>query len=368
MNPRCLTVAVLCASALSAQAAISFGTQAPSADEQLSMSLINRFRADPQGELARMLGVTPSTLTAAITPSTTAWTAGFWTHLAAPGTDAALAMDFFRVNPGQLLEQWSLLPAAGTLVPYTWNGNLGQSAQGYAEIVVADAGTTLNPHLISPYNIFGAERFNDAGYTSLSAAGENIARNFPNGVAYQHAGFAVDWGNTASGIQTPAGHRDNMLSSDFTELGVGIVDGYGGGKTTQVQHFGNRFASASEFVWGYAWADAALGSYSFGEGLPGLTVKLFDATHVQVGSTTTDANGGFTLQVAGLGDGAYEVDFYNAGTEVGSRSVHIANAGLYNANLTLASAPIPEPGSRWLLALGAAVLLKTARGRKNACG
>ena len=34
------------------------------------------------------------------------------------------------------------------------------------------------------------------------------------------AAFAIDWGVGPGGIQSPAGHRDNMMSADFREVGT----------------------------------------------------------------------------------------------------------------------------------------------------
>ena len=44
---------------VAAQAQITPGTRSATADELASLAAINRFRADPQGELSRMLGVAP---------------------------------------------------------------------------------------------------------------------------------------------------------------------------------------------------------------------------------------------------------------------------------------------------------------------
>ncbi|WP_144290182.1 PEP-CTERM sorting domain-containing protein [Ideonella sp. A 288] len=358
--------ALIAVCGVSAHAQITPGTRAPTVSEQQSFELINRFRADPQGELSRMLGVSQATLSSSITPSTsaagadgTAWSANFWQNLA-PGNPAASAMDFFHVKPGNLLFQWSQLAGTNTLHPFAWNGNLGQSSLGYANLVVADAGTSASPHAVPPYANFSFQRFTDAGYVNAATVGENIAANFPNNTAYQHAGFAVDWGNTANGIQSPPGHRNSMLSASFTELGIGMAAGWTAGNVTQVQHFGDRFDSAAEYVWGYAWQDPALGSYTYGEGLTGLTVQIVNAGNSVLGSTTTDANGGYTLDVAALANGNYTVRFLQGANLLGSQAVNIGNLGLYKASFV--TTPVPEPAT-WATLLAGGALLALRRRR-----
>jgi hypothetical protein len=351
--------------AMPAHAAISVGSLAPTAAEQASFDQINRFRADPQGELGRMLGVSQTTLATAITASTgaaagdgTAWSSGFWNTLTG-GNTAAGALDYFHVNPGDLLYQWNQLPGAGVLHPYTWNGNLGQSSLEYAKLVVIDAGTSASPHNVPPYTTGLSQRFVDAGYVNWNNLGENIAGNFPNNNAYMHAGFAIDWGGAGNGIQNPSGHRNSMLSATFTEIGIGITPGWGSGNVTQVQHFGDRSNSVAEYIWGYAWQDAALASYTFGEGMQGLTVQVLDGGNNVLGSTTTDANGGYTLDAVGLADGTYTIRFMNGATALGTNSVAISNLGLYNANFVMA--PVPEPSTWLMLMLGGVPLVVRAR-------
>lgn len=347
------------------------GNELPNASEQTAFDLINRFRADPQGELSRLLGTTQSALYGGVTLSSTgtagdgtAWSAGFWTSRSAAGNDAADALDYFHVNPGDLLKQWSLLPAAGTLHPYTWNTNLGSSAQQYANLIVADAGATGNVHAISPYAPFGIARFSDAGYGNATTVGENVARDFfPSYPAYLHAGFAIDWGGAGNGIQNPAGHRNSMLSTTFTEVGIGLANGYTNTPdqhVTQVQHFGDRDNAFAEFLWGYAWQDGSGGGYTFGEGLQGLTINLLDASNQIVGTTTTDAHGGYTLPVVGLPDGSYAVQFRDGSTVLGTRPVTIGSAGLYHVDFLSAPAPVPEPAT-WLMLAGGLVPLALRR-------
>jgi hypothetical protein len=371
LQPRPLLLAALVAFSCAlpaqaiAQAAISVGSLLPTANEQASLDQINRFRADPQGELGRMLGVPASALGGIVASSGanagngTGWNPGYWNALTG-GSTVAGALDFFQVNPGDLLYQWNQLPGAGVLHPYTWNGNLGQSSLEYAKLVVLDAGVTSNPHNVPPYTSGLSQRFVDAGYTSWNNLGENIAPNFANNIAYMHAGFAIDWGGAGNGIQNPPGHRNSMLSTVFNEIGIGIAPGWTSGNVTQVQHFGDRSNSAAEYLWGYAWTDATSDGYTFGEGMQGLTVEIVNGSDTVVGTTQTDANGGYSVNVVGLSDGNYTVRFMEGSTPIGMRSVAISNLGMYQADLGIAAA-VPEPSTWLMLLLGGVPLVVRAR-------
>src|SRR5947209_846288 len=66
-----------------------------------------------------------------------------------------------------------------------------------------------------------------AGYTSTNgnwSLGENVY-SYCKSVWYGHAGFEVDWGGTVAtgGMQSPPGHRQNIHSATFREVGVGVV-------------------------------------------------------------------------------------------------------------------------------------------------
>src|SRR5262249_3952569 len=72
--------------------------------------------------------------------------------------------------------------------------------------------------------------------------GENVFAN-ADSVSHGHAGFAVDWGpGGVGGMQTPPGHRNNMLSKSFREVGMGVVDGVNGlvGPQLITQDFGTQ--------------------------------------------------------------------------------------------------------------------------------
>jgi uncharacterized protein YkwD len=111
------------------------------------------------------------------------------------------------------------------LSPLTSNGLLTQAAQSYA-VVLADGscfghecGSTLD------------QRLDQVGYTGRSAWGENIASGFATPEAVMTA-----WMNSS-------GHRSNILSADFKEIGVGLV-AKSGGSLVWVQDFGKSRTAA----------------------------------------------------------------------------------------------------------------------------
>ena len=42
-------------------------------------------------------------------------------------------------------------------------------------------------------------------------------------VFYGHAGFEIDWGNDAGGMQTGRGHRVNIHNAALREIGAGLI-------------------------------------------------------------------------------------------------------------------------------------------------
>ena len=185
------------------------GTNSASAQEAEAYSLINRFRADPQGELARIFSdvtgdsYTQSSLADILNNAPEPLPPNWWKNTFNAGSSSSLAfnsMDFFGTNPSVLQSQWDNLPATGSLFSYQWNGNVGWAAHQYADCVEADAGSSPNPHAVAGAPSLG-DRFTDSGYTGWNNVGENIAADFDPDVVLMHMGFAVDWGFGDDGIQ-----------------------------------------------------------------------------------------------------------------------------------------------------------------------
>jgi hypothetical protein len=95
--------------------------RAPTNEEQLMVELVNRMRADPQSELAKLANIN--------TVPSIAW----GSPKSADGSTASALM-FFNVNPTTLYNQWQLLSPAP---PVAWNENLAVSAQTYSNVMIA---------------------------------------------------------------------------------------------------------------------------------------------------------------------------------------------------------------------------------------
>jgi uncharacterized protein YkwD len=111
------------------------------------------------------------------------------------------------------------------LPPLRLNAQLSQAAQSYSQVL---ATTGCFEHDCGDVPDYG-DRIKLAGYTGWSALGENIA-----------AGYQTPEAVVAGWMASP-GHRANILSDKYTEMGVGLVsqvgDRYG---IYWAQEFGRR--------------------------------------------------------------------------------------------------------------------------------
>ena len=100
---------------------------------------------------------------------------------------------------------------------------LSDAAQNYSQVL---ASGTCFEHSCGAVPDF-AERIGQAGYTGWTAIAENIAAGYPTPEA------------VVAGWMASAGHRANILSASYSEIGVGVVNGgtYG---TYWTQEFGSR--------------------------------------------------------------------------------------------------------------------------------
>ncbi len=267
----------------------------PSAEEQLLLEWINRFRLDPDGEAARLTG------------------AG-----APAGVQGALT--YFGVSVSALQTQ---LAALSAVAPLAWNGNLADAADGHNQAMI-DADQQTHQ---APGEPDLGQRATNAGYV-WNGLGENVYA-FSNDVAYGHAGFVIDWGYDAEdinggslypdwqtrgdGMQDPPGHRNNLISSSFTEIGISVVaendPGTSVGPQLITQDFGRRAGYQAQFV-GVVINDGDGDSfYDIGEGLSGVSILL----QRQGGgsyTTTSWSSGGWQIAVPA---GTYTITFSGGG-------------------------------------------------------
>ncbi len=110
------------------------------------------------------------------------------------------------------------------LAPLALNQELTDSAQTYSTVL---ASSGCFAHTCGAVPDF-TDRDAVAGYTGWSSIGENIA-----------AGYATPEAVVAGWMASP-GHRANILSSDYTEIGIGLADGGAPYGTYWTQEFGAR--------------------------------------------------------------------------------------------------------------------------------
>ncbi|MFO0864008.1 MAG: CAP domain-containing protein [Gemmataceae bacterium] len=283
-------------------------TPTAGAREQYMLELINRMRENPAAELPILLNSGDS--------------------------DVASAMSYFGVNRTTLANQWALLTPAP---PVAWNDDLAEAALGHSQaLAAADA----QSHQLPGEPGLG-QRFINAGY-NYQMARENVF-SYAESLFHAHAGFAIDWGNGPGGIQSPAGHRDNIMATDVREVGIGIVDDTGTpgfGPLVITQDFGNRFNFGNPFFLGTVYDDTNADTYySVGEGISGATISAvgINGTSGTFQTTSTPA-GGYQMQLAA---GTYQVTA-SGGTLV-SPVVRTITIGSTNVHSNFIRTPLASP-------------------------
>ena len=266
----------------------------PTDQEQYQLELLNDFRLNPLADTARYITS--------------------YSPLVATQADIQSALNYFGVSGSALLSQLAALTPAQ---PVAWSEILASSALGHDQQMIA--ADTQSHQLPGEPDL--QDRATAAGYNNWSNLGENVYA-YSDSPLYAQAGFVVDWGPGATGMQDPAGHRENMIDPNFREVGIAILPdtnpGAQDGPQVETEDFGSRF-SGSSFVLGVAYHDTNGDDfYEPGEETPGLTVSLAGTT---VGNW---ASGGYTLET--FATGAQTVSFNGGGL-----------AGTVTAAITLAS-------------------------------
>ena len=242
----------------------------PTNDEQYYLELINRARANPTAEGIRLATTTD------------------------PDVRGAYAS--FGVNLVLMQAQFALIPPQP---PLSMNATLLNAARAHSQ-------NMLQNNYQGHSGPDGSLTTRLAGYTA-GANGWSIGENvyaYSKSVWYGHAGFEVDWGGTPlnGGMQSPPGHRQNIHSPDFREVGIGNVIGSNGGSggvgpQLVTQDFGTK-GGLLPFVTGVVYRDLnGNGFYDPGEGIGGVTVTIANVNSYAV----TAASGGFSVPVPGSG-------------------------------------------------------------------
>jgi hypothetical protein len=286
----------------------------PTAQEQQMLELVNRMRQAPAAELNILL------------------------NSGDPNIDNALT--FFNVDRNILNQQWSQLSPTASLA---WSSELSNAALSHNQQMIA---ANLQSHQV-PGELPFAQRNVNAGYQDFSYLGENIAA-YSTSVFQGEASLAIDWGNGSGGIQSPTGHRNNIMSGNFKEIGIGVTANSGNSLGSQVitQELGNRFGLENKaWLLGVAFNDNNNNQfYDVGEGLSGVTVEvdnLSQPTATPLITTTLDAGGYQTL----LDPGQYQVKFLQNNTLLKSENILIdaQNPTNIKQDLRLPLAPVSAP-------------------------
>jgi uncharacterized protein YkwD len=285
------------------------------AQEEYMLELVNRMRTNPAAELPLLLNSNDANV------------------------NSALA--YFNVNKQVLGQQWATLTPAP---PLAWSDALYSSALAHSQLMLQ---YDQQQHQFAGEPDPGT-RMANAGYATVGtfAWGENIFA-YSDSVFFGHAGLAIDWGPTSTGIQNPPGHRENIMSADFQQVGIGIVTAPAGKQTGPLlitQDFaGPAAGTGGPFLLGAMFNDSNQnGFYDPGEGLAGVTITITGANGTF--STTTSAAGGYQIQ---LPVGSYTVTASGGGlaaplseaATIGSNNVMIN----FSPTGVTTSAPPPVP-------------------------
>lgn len=266
---------LICTNAL---AAYDYGD--PSAAEQAHLEAINRARADPHGEAARL----------------------------------GLSSVFEGTESGAISGQ--------VMPPLTMSSRLSAAALGHSKDMAAQ-------DYFSHYSLDGRdpfERMQDSGY-EYRAAGENIATVYSSYAVSATDASLQMYDNLFIDADYPnRGHRVNILSGNYREAGIGVALGqsdYGGYHYNYAwyvtENFGASWENDQPFLLGVVYADNNHdGQYTAGEGLSSVRVKISET-----GSETLTASaGGYGLPMEA---GSYTVVFTATDGSQVSRQVTIAD-------------------------------------------
>lgn len=253
-----LVIATALAGISQAQTLYNFGN--PTADEQYYLELINRARANPPAEGARLAATTDPVVLAAYTQ--------------------------YGVNLTMMQSEFNAIAAAPPLVT---NSILTDISRSHSDWMLANAIQSHDEGSVSPF-----ARMSNAGYDYYTAA-ENVYA-YSSSLWFGHAGFQVDWGlGGTGGMQDGRGHRVNIHNANFREIGIGLAYGTNGtvGPQLLTQDFGTQFSSPN-FGTGVVYYDMNSNNfYDPGEGVAGLTVNVSGASYY----CTTAEGGGWTVPI-----------------------------------------------------------------------
>ena len=251
---------------------------APNNQEQLLLELINETRMDPMGAASRYI-FSYSPLVSSDP----------WVQAGLTGVSGSALQRAFE----------ALVPTT----PVAWNEQLADAATGHSQLMIS---FDQQSHQL-PGEGGVLTRVNNAGYNA-SYLGECVYA-YSQSMLFAMAGFMVDWGPGADGMQTPAGHRLNTMDSRFCEIGLGVISDTNAATTVGpfvvTEDFGIRQSSPQVFLLGVSYADLDSDHfYSVGEGRVGMNISTTGGGH------QTSASGGYTVELAA---GVQNISFSGGG-------------------------------------------------------
>ena len=240
-------------------------------EEQLLLEFVNDARLNPLGNAKRYINSYTPTLTSS-------------------DPDIQNALTYFGVSGALLLQQLQALTPAE---PLAWSDLLQSTATAHSQAMI-NAG--LQSHQVPGEQDLGT-RVLAAGY-DWRLLGENIFA-YASSNLYTHAAFMIDWGGSAAtgGMQSPPGHRLNIMNPSFREIGIEIIasNANGLGPLVVTEDLGAG-GSTAVFILGVAYNDTDQNAfYSIGEGVSDLSVSVPSA------SATSGSAGGYTLSTTATG-------------------------------------------------------------------
>jgi hypothetical protein len=299
----------------------------PTAYEQQYLEFINRARADAIAEAHRLAGETDPDITS--------------------------AYSYYGITDQNIVDQFEWYVDNGLIdrhaQPLSFNAALLTAAQLHTQDMFQNEfqghTSSSNPPDPFPANASLGQRLDAVGYDG--AAGENVY-SYADSVAHGHAGFVIDWGNVSSpgspgynpafegqGMQNPAGHRRNIHNGDFSEVGIGVVNGTNGSVGPQLvtQDFGIR--GDVRYITGAVYEDLNGNNfYDIGEGRGGVRIDVDGAAYFAI---STDS-GGYSIPVPE--DGEYEVIFSGGSFATYSTLATVSNG--WNVKVDYLVSPLVE--------------------------
>ena len=298
-------------SALAGQVQYSHGDPTPL--EQQALELINRARSNPTQE-----GV--------ILDSVNTWYS----------VDARTRKPAFFTNLRAQLAAFPVVP------PLAFHPKLIAAARAHSQDMVArNYFAHVNPEGMDPTARGAAQGYDVGVGENIDGGGASVLAD----IFQSHFGFMVEYDN----VDTTHlyGHRENILSGSYTEIGVGVAGSRQGGRITQ--DFGGP---ARTYILGVAYNDAnSNGSYDAGEGIAGITVTPGTGNWFAITSTS----GGFAIPIDPVQTitDTITVPFNVQGATWASvlpydtayRQQQIAAAPNVTVNLTWSGGPLTSPRS-----------------------